>query len=42
MMPEVEHLSLQLAKAAGANVCEYKLVLLEKLCLDHGHAIGGS
>lgn len=42
MLPEVEHLSLQLAQAAGANVCEHKLVPLEKLRFEHGYTIGGS
>ena len=42
MLPEVEHLSLTLAQAAGADVCEHKLVSLEKMDLEHGYTIGGS
>lgn len=42
MLPEVEHLSLSLAQAAGANVCEHKLVSLEKLDFEHGYTLGGS
>lgn len=42
MLPEVEHLSLILAQAAGAKVCEHKLVPLEKMDLEHGYTIGGS
>jgi serine/threonine-protein kinase HipA len=42
MLPEVEHLSLTLAQAAGADVCEHKLVPLEKMDLEHGYTIGGS
>lgn len=42
MLPEVEDLSLSLAQAAGANVCEHKLVSLEKLDFEHGYTLGGS
>jgi serine/threonine-protein kinase HipA len=42
MLPEVEDLSLSLATAAGANVCEHELVPLEKLEFDHGYTLGGS
>ena len=42
MLPEVEHLSLSLAQAAGANVCEHKLVSLKKLDFEHGYTLGGS
>lgn len=42
MLPELEHLSLALARAAGANTCEHKLVPLEKLDMEHGYTIGGS
>ena len=41
-LPEVEHLSLALAQAAGANVCEHKLVSLAQMHFDHGYTIGGS
>lgn len=42
MLPEVEDLSLSLAQAAGANVCEHKLVSLQKLDFEHGYTLGGS
>lgn len=35
-------MSLSLARAAGANVCEHKLVSLEKLDFEHGYTLGGS
>ncbi len=41
-LPEVEHLSLLMASAAGANVCDHKLVSLEKLDFDHGYTLGES
>ena len=41
-LPEVEHLSLALAQAAGANVCEHKLVPLVQMNIEHGYTIGGS
>ena len=42
MLPEVEHLSMALAAAAGADVCEHKLVPLDKLLMTHGYTLGGS
>lgn len=42
MLPEVEDLSLSLAAAAGANVCEHKLVSLQKMDFEHGYTLGGS
>lgn len=42
MLPEVEHLSLSLAKAAGANVCEHVLEPLSKLAIEHDYALVGS
>ena len=41
-LPEVEHLSLALAQAAGASVCEHKLVPLAQMDIEHGYALGGS
>lgn len=41
-LPEVEHLSLALAQAAGANVCEHKLVPLVQMNIEHGYTLGGS
>ena len=41
-LPEVEHLSLTLAHAAGANVCEHKLVPLAQMDIEHGYTLGGS
>ena len=41
-LPEVEHLSLGLAQAAGANVCEHKLVPLAQMDIEHEYALGGS
>ena len=41
-LPELEHLSLSMAQAAGANVCEHKLVPLDKLDFAHGYTLGGS
>ncbi|OZI31550.1 phosphatidylinositol kinase [Bordetella genomosp. 10] len=40
MMPELEHLSLQLAAAAGVSVCETYLEPLEKLAVQHGYDLG--
>ena len=42
MLPEVEHVSLLLAAAAGAKVCEHKLVPLTELNLAHQFTLGGS
>lgn len=42
MLPEVEDLSLSLASAAGARVCEHTLVSLDKLDFNHGYTLGGS
>jgi serine/threonine-protein kinase HipA len=39
-LPELEHLSLQLAAAAGVNVCETHLEPLEKLAVRHGYDLG--
>lgn len=39
-LPELEHLSLQLAAAAGVNVCETSLEPLEKLAVQHGYDLG--
>ena len=41
-LPEVEHLSLSLAAAAGVKVCEHKLVPLGALDFLHGYTLGGS
>ena len=41
-LPEVEHLSLELAQAAGANVCEHKLVPLAQMDIKHEYTLGGS
>ncbi len=41
-LPEVEHLSLGLAQAAGANVCEHKLVPLAQMDIEHEYTLGGS
>ncbi|ALM84913.1 type II toxin-antitoxin system HipA family toxin [Bordetella sp. N] len=40
MLPELEHLSLQLAAAAGVTVCETYLEPLEKLAVQHGYDLG--
>lgn len=40
LMPEVEHLSMQLARLAGVNACETELVSLEKLMAKHRYDIG--
>jgi serine/threonine-protein kinase HipA len=40
LMPEVEHLSLQLAAAAGASVCSSRLEPLSKLAVQHGYDLG--
>jgi serine/threonine-protein kinase HipA len=40
LLPEVEHLSLRLARAAGVNACEAYLEPLEKLAIDHGYDLG--
>lgn len=40
LMPELEELSLRLAKAAGVTVCEAKLEPLEKLFVEHGYDLG--
>jgi serine/threonine-protein kinase HipA len=42
LLPEVEHLSLLLASAAGAKVCEHKLVPLAELDFSHHFMLGGS
>lgn len=42
LLPEVEHLSLSLASAAGANVCAHKLVPLSELDFSHHFTLGGS
>ena len=40
LMPELEALSLRLASAAGATVCEANLVPLAKLAIEHGYDLG--
>jgi len=42
LLPEVEHLSLSLASAVGARVCEHKLVPLAELDFSHHFTLGGS
>lgn len=42
MLPEVEHLSLSMATAAGAKVCEHALISLEKMDMEHGYTLGQS
>ncbi|CAN5485546.1 hypothetical protein BH09PSE5_BH09PSE5_37490 [soil metagenome] len=39
-LPELEELSLRLARAAGANVCNAYLVPLERLEVQHGYDLG--
>ncbi|MCC5610751.1 type II toxin-antitoxin system HipA family toxin, partial [Nostoc sp. CHAB 5834] len=39
-MPEVEHTSMSLARMAGANVCETKLVPLSALEAEHDYDLG--
>lgn len=39
-LPELEHLSLQLAAAAGVSVCEAYLEPLEALAVQHGYDLG--
>lgn len=39
-LPELEHLSLQLAAASGVNVCETYLEPLAKLEVQHGYDLG--
>lgn len=38
-LPELEHLSLQLARAAGVDVCETSLVPLKQLVAEHGYEL---
>lgn len=40
LMPELEALSLRLAKVAGVTVCDVKLEPLEKLAVEHGYDLG--
>jgi len=40
LLPELEALSLQLAGAAGAQVCEAHLEPLRKLAVEHGYDLG--
>lgn len=40
LLPELEELSLRLAKAAGATVCETRLEPLAKLAVEHGYDLG--
>ncbi|CAN5406165.1 hypothetical protein BH11PSE7_BH11PSE7_23870 [soil metagenome] len=40
LMPEVEHLSMQLAGLAGVNVCATELVPLERLVAAHHYDLG--
>ena len=42
LLPEVEHLSLQLAKAAGVNACEATLEPLSAIVSEHGYVLGKS
>ena len=42
LLPEVEFLSMALAKAAGVAVCDLTLEPLTKLDIEHGYTIGGS
>lgn len=39
-LPELEHLSLELARAAGIDVCEAYLEPLERLAMQHGYDLG--
>lgn len=39
-LPELEYFSLQLARAAGVNVCEAYLEPLEALAMEHGYDLG--
>lgn len=39
-LPELEHLSLQLAEKAGVNVCHTVLEPLRKLAVEHGFDLG--
>lgn len=39
-LPELEHLSLTLARAAGVNVCDTYLEPLQKLAVQHGYDLG--
>lgn len=40
LLPELEYCSLQLARAAGVNVCEAYLEPLEALAVEHGYDLG--
>ena len=40
LLPEVEELSLQLARAAGVNACAASLQPLVKLAVEHGYDLG--
>lgn len=40
LLPELEELSLRLARAAGVDACEAKLEPLEKLAVEHGYDLG--
>ena len=40
LMPEVEHLSMHLARLAGVNACETELVSLDKLMARHSYDLG--
>lgn len=42
LLPEVEHLSLQLAKAAGVTACEATLEPLSAIDSQHGYVLGKS
>ncbi|BBB70275.1 phosphatidylinositol kinase (plasmid) [Undibacterium sp. YM2] len=42
LLPEVEHLSLQLAAAAGVRVCEASLVSLDLILAEHNYVIGNT
>jgi len=42
LLPEVEHLSLQLAAVAGVTVCETNQVNLDLILAEHNYVIGKS
>ncbi|AOB31247.1 phosphatidylinositol kinase [Bordetella sp. H567] len=40
LLPELEHLSLQMAAASGVSVVESELAPLERLAVEHGYELG--
>jgi serine/threonine-protein kinase HipA len=40
MLPELEHLSLRMAEAAGVSVVESELAPLDRLAVEHGYDLG--